>query len=69
MKIAAHIALKYMYHDVFSPPPPKKTPIKKPPKETILLEDFLFPQPLVWRPDSSVVAGTTTSLERRGSAI
>lgn len=29
MKIAAQIALKYMYHDGFSPPPP---PPKKPPK-------------------------------------
>lgn len=68
MKIAAQIALKYMYHDGFSPPPPlQKNPQKT--KDPILLEDFLFPQPIVWRPDSSVVAGTTTSLERRGSAI
>lgn len=64
MKIAAHIALKYMYHDVFHHHPKKNQK-----KDTILLEDFLFPQPLVWRPDSSVVAGTTTSLERQGSAI
>lgn len=52
----------------FPPPPPKKQNKNKT-KDTILLEDFLFPQPIVWRPDSSVVAGTTTSLERRGSAI
>lgn len=48
------------YHDNFHPLP----------KDTILSDDcFVFPQHIVWRPDSLVVPGTTMSLERRGSAI
>lgn len=40
MKIAAHIALKYMYHDVFHHPPLKK---KTPQKRHNSIGGFSFP--------------------------